>query len=531
MRGDTPYILSIGGLMLLITAGSLVCAVAATWLSSLASTGMAKDIRARLFRQVEGFTLHEFDKYGTATLITRSTNDITQVQHVTIMMLRMLVMAPLMASGGIIMAASKDGPLTLTLAVAVPVIAVVILFIMKFAMPLYKSIQGKVDRLNLVLREGLTGIRVIRAFNRSAREEERFEEANADITRTNITVNRIMAFAMPAMMLIMNLTSVSILWFGVGRIDSGGMQMGNLIAFTQYAMQIMFSFLMMSMMFIMVPRAQAAAERIAEVLAERPGITDPAKPVTPAAHRGDVEFRDVCFAYHGAEEKAVQNISFHARGGETTAIIGSTGSGKSTLVKLIPRFYDVDCGQVLVDGVDVRAMAQAELRSRIGYVPQQAMLFTGTIDSNLRFGAPMASEAELAAAARVAQAAEFIAGMDGGFAHDIAQGGANVSGGQKQRLAIARALVRKPDIYIFDDSFSALDFKTDARLRAALKDQVKGATVIIVAQRVGTVMDADRIIVLDDGKIVGMGKHALLLESCPVYREIAVSQLSEEVSA
>ncbi len=528
MKGDTNYIMGIGGLMLLITASSLLCAVLSTWLTSVAATGFGRKVRSKLFGHVENFTLHEFDKFGTATLITRSTNDVTQVQNVTVMILRMMVMAPMMAIGGIVMAASKDGPLTLTLAVAVPVLVVAIVLVVGRAMPLFKSIQKKVDRLNLVLRESLTGIRVIRAFNRVSHEESRFDAANSDITTTYIKVNRIMAFMMPVMMLIMNLTSVSILWFGIARIDTGGMQMGNLIAFTQYAMQIMFSFLMMSMMFIMVPRAQAAAERINEVLIIVPEINDPAEPQIPASPSGDVEFRNVSFSYHGAEEPALKAVSFHARAGEVTAIIGSTGSGKSSLVKLIPRFYDVDSGQVLVDGLDVRQMSQEKLRSRIGYVPQQAVLFAGSISDNLRFGAPEASEAQLVEAAEVAQAAGFIDEMEGRYDYTITQGGSNVSGGQKQRLSIARALTRQAGIYIFDDTFSALDFKTDATLRAALKSRVKGATVLIVAQRIGTVMDADRIIVLDDGKVVGMGRHRQLLDSCPVYREIAASQLSEE---
>ncbi len=528
MHGDTAYILRTGGTMLLIAAGGVLCAVAASFLSSRAAVGFGTILRKKVFAKVESFTLHEFDKIGTATLITRTTNDITQVQNVTMMILRMMVMAPMMAIGGVIMAYSEDKSLTVVLAVAIPVLVAVIVFLAKKGMPLFKLMQVKIDKMNLVLRENLTGIRVVRAFNRVAHERTRFEAANADLTQNYIKVNRIMAFLMPSMMLIMNLTSLSILWFGIIRIDNGGMQMGALIAFIQYAMQIMFSMLMLSMMFIMVPRAQAAAERINEVLETEPEIIDPEKPKAVTDARGDVEFRNVTFSYHGAEQPALKNISFHVRRGEVTAIIGSTGAGKSTLMKLIPRFYDVEEGSVLVDGVDVRELSQEDLRSRIGYVPQKAILFSGSIADNIRFGKEDASREELERAADIAQATEFISGMDGTYDHAIAQGGMNVSGGQKQRLAIARALARRPEIYLFDDSFSALDFKTDANLRAALKNEIQDATVLIVAQRVGTVMDADRIIVLDEGRIVGMGTHRELLSSCPIYREIAISQLSEE---
>ena len=528
MNGDTAYILRIGGLMLLVAAGSLLAAAVSSYLSARAATLFGRDLRRAIFARVEGFSLDEFDRLGTATLITRTTNDVTQVQNVTVMILRMVVMAPIMAAGGIVMAYQKDRPLTLTLAVAVPVLAAAVTLLASKAMPWFRVMQAKIDRLNLVLREGLTGIRVIRAFNRGPREEARFDEANRDITDTFIKVNRMMAFMMPTVMVIMNLTSISILWFGVRRIDAGGMQMGSLMAFTQYAMQIMFSFVMMSIMFIMVPRAQAAADRISEVLATEPSIVDPADPLVPAESSGEVEFRDVSFSYHGAERPALQGVSFVARRGEVTAVVGSTGSGKSTLAKLVPRFYDVDAGEVLVDGIDVRRMRQDELRRRIGYVPQKALLFSGTVAENIGFGLDSYEEGELREAAEIAQAADFVEGFDGKYSHRIAQGGADVSGGQKQRLSIARALARKPGIYIFDDTFSALDFKTDAKLRAALKRRVEGATVLLVAQRIGTVMDADRIVVLDDGRVAGVGRHAELLATCPVYREIAASQLSEE---
>jgi len=528
MSGDTNFILRIGGFMLLITSLSMVCAFGSSWLSSVSATSFGASLRSMIFRKIEGFTLHEFDKYGTATLITRTTNDITQVQMVTMMILRMMVMAPMMAIGGVFMAFSKDGPLTLTLAVAIPILTIVITILASIAMPLFKSIQEKLDKLNLVLRESLTGIRVIRAFNRTAREEERFNNANEDLTKTYINVNRIMAFMMPSMMLIMNLTSVSILYFGIIRIDAGNMEMGSLIAFTQYAMQIMFSFLMMSMMFIMVPRAQAASERILEILNEKAEIQDPVVPVKSTGLEGVLEFKNVSFKYHGAEQYALKDISFKTEKGEFIAIIGSTGSGKSTLSKLIPRFYDVESGSILIDNVDVKQMMQKDLRSKIAYVPQKSVLFKGSIATNVRFGNENASDSEIRDASEIAQAADFIAEMEGSYEHEISQGGTNVSGGQKQRLSIARALARKSEFYIFDDSFSALDFKTDAKLRASLRTRVKGATVLLIAQRVGTVMDADKIIVLDNGNLVGIGKHNELLKTCPIYKEIAASQLSLE---
>ncbi|MDQ3927966.1 MAG: ABC transporter ATP-binding protein/permease, partial [Chloroflexota bacterium] len=403
-----------------------------------------------------------------------------------------------------------------------------ILFIAIKGVPLFRAMQVKLDRVNLVLRENLTGIRVIRAFNREQYERDRFDDANRDLTDTAIKVNRLMAFLMPVVMILMNLTSVAIIWFGGLRISSGEMQVGSLIAFLQYAMQIMFSVLMLSFLLVMVPRAQASAVRINEVLDMRAEIHDPANPTSPTAQRGSVEFRDVTFSYPGAEAPAISNISFSAQPGEVVAIIGGTGSGKSTLLNLVPRFYDVDSGSVLVDGVDVREMEQATLRERIGLVPQQAVLFSGTISDNIRFGKEDASSEEIRSAAETAQAMEFISTMNDGFDSTISQGGTNVSGGQKQRLAIARALIRRPEIYLFDDSFSALDFKTDAKLRAALRKVTRDSTVIIVAQRVSTVLDADKILVLDEGRIVGSGRHKELLKTSEVYREIVASQLSEE---
>ncbi|MFL0245676.1 ABC transporter ATP-binding protein [Candidatus Clostridium stratigraminis] len=528
MQGDTNKIFHIGGVMLLVALGGVICSVIASLLSSRSASGLGEIIRNKVFRKVESFSLHEFDKFGTATLITRTTNDITQIQMVTIMIMRMMISAPIMCIGGIIMALRKDGSLTWVLGVSIPVLILVVGIIASQMIPLFKKVQVKVDRINLVLREKLTGIRVIRAFNTIGKEANRFNEANVDLTENYIKVNRIMSFMMPSIMLIMNFTSLAILWFGGKRISEGTLDLGALSAFTQYAMQIMMSMLMLSMMYIMVPRAQAAAARINEVLDTVPDITDSEEIKDKFEGRGYVEFKDVTFNYQGAEEPALRNISFTAKPNEVTAIIGSTGSGKSTLINLIPRFYDIQSGNILVDGVDVREISQEELRKKIGFVPQKAVLFSGTIADNIRFGNDNASDEEVRHAAEVAQAADFIENMDGGYGHEIAQGGSNVSGGQKQRLSIARALVRKPEIYIFDDSFSALDFKTDAKLRAALKKETLDSTVIIVAQRVGTVMDADRIIVLDEGSVVGIGTHKELLEKCDVYREIVSSQLSEE---
>jgi len=528
VNNDLNYILKIGGLMLLISAGGVLCSVISGFLASRTAVALGMIIRSKIFAKVESFSLDEFDKLGTATLITRTTNDVTQVQQVTVMMFSIMLLAPLTGIGGIIMALNEDKPLTWIFVVVIPLLTVIIGLVLKKGLPLFKLMQVKLDKLNLVLREGLTGIRVIRAFNRIEKEKERFGLANYDLMDNSVKVNIIMAVLMPIMMLIMNLTTVAIFWFGSMRIDSGSMEVGSLMAFIQYGMQILFSFLMVAMMFIMIPRGQASAVRINEVLEMEPEIVDLENTSFANKQSGYVEFRDVTFSYPGAEQPALSNITFNASPGEITAIIGGTGSGKSTLVNLIPRFYDVHSGSVLVNGVDVREIAQEHLRSKIGYVPQKNVLFSGTIAGNIKYGNDSATMQQIKHAADVAQATDFINGMDKGFDHFIAQGGTNVSGGQKQRLSIARALVRSPEIYIFDDSFSALDFKTDARLRAALKKETKEATVIIIAQRVATVMDADRIIVLDEGNISGIGTHKELLASCKVYHEIVSSQLSEE---
>lgn len=528
VKGDTNYIIRTGGIMLAVAFGGMLCIVLSNYLSSRVGVGFARNLREKVFNQVEGYSLNEFDKLGTATLITRTTNDVTQMQMVLILMMRMVLSAPMMCIGGIIMALSKNKKLTLIFIVVIPIIAFFIYIAAKKGVPLFKSMQLKLDKLNLVLRENLTGIRVIRAFNRIGHERKRFNDANLDLTSTAIRVNRLMAALMPLMMLIMNFTTVAILWFGGKLIDTGGMQVGDLMAFTQYAMQIMISLVMLSMMFVLIPRAEASAVRINEVIETSSDIKDNEKPARADSERGYIEFNDVTFSYPGAEQPALSNISFSSKPGEITAIIGSTGSGKSTLISLILRFYDIGSGSIKVDGVDIRDMTQEELRAKIGYVPQKTVLFSGTVSDNIRYGKEDASDEEIKHAADVAQATEFISDMKEGFASEISQGGTNVSGGQKQRLSIARALVRKPEIYVFDDSFSALDFKTDSKLRAALKNEIADSTVIIVAQRISTVMNSDRIVVLDEGRIAGIGKHRELLETCGVYREIAYSQLSKE---
>ncbi len=528
MHGDIDRILQIGGVMLLVAAGGVACAVLASFLSSRTAMGLGKNLRDEVFRKIVGYSVHEFEQMGTATLITRTTNDVQHIQMATIMMMRMMISAPLMAAGGLILALQVNRRLTGVLAVALPVLGLAVILIASRVMPLFRLVQVKIDRVNLVLREKLSGIRVIRAFNTVKYEAKRFEDANVDLTDNFIKVNRIMAGLMPAIMLIMNITSLAVLWFGGFLISYGQMDLGALAAFTQYTMMIMMSTLMLAMMFIMVPRAQAAAQRINEVIAIVPEMTGAREKKDDLAVKGLLEFKNVTFAYQGAEKPVLKEISFSAYPGEVTAIIGSTGSGKSTLINLIPRFYDVGSGSILLDGIDLREIPRENLRARIGLVPQKAVLFAGTIADNIRFGKEQATEEEISYAAGVAQATGFIASLAAGFDHLIAPGGANLSGGQKQRLAIARALVKKPAVYIFDDSFSALDFKTDARLRAALKKEIAKTTVIIVAQRVTTALHADRIIVLDEGKVAGQGTHQELFRACEVYREIVLSQLSEE---
>ncbi|GER66301.1 ABC transporter ATP-binding protein [Weizmannia acidilactici] len=529
VNGDVSYIWKIGGYMLAVAAAGMLCSIGASFFTAKSATGFGRVLRSKVFSHVETFFQEEINQIGTASLITRTTNDIFQVQQVLTIMLRMMVMAPLMCIGGIIMALTRDVKLSGVLAVAIPVIAIVILFVQSKAIPLFQLMQKKLDALNRVMRENLTGIRVIRAFSRTDFEKERFDHANVDLTNTAIRVNKIMAVMMPMMMLILNFSTIAIVWFGGHRIDSGAMEVGDLMAFIQYAMQIMFSFIMLSVMFIMIPRASVSAGRIREVLDLNTKIIDPKEPKQANENLSrTIVFDNVAFRYENAEQPVLSNISFQAGPGEVTAIIGGTGSGKSTLLNLIPRFYDVTEGRILIDGTDIREMKQEDLRKKIGFVPQKAVLFSGTIAENIRYGNQQATDAEVEHAAEVAQAASFIKEMPDGFQSVISQGGTNVSGGQKQRLSIARALVRKAEFYLFDDSFSALDFKTDAALRRALKKETGESCVLIVAQRVSTVMDADRIIVLDEGKIAGIGTHRELLETCGVYREIVSSQLAEE---
>jgi ATP-binding cassette subfamily B multidrug efflux pump len=533
VKGDQRAILQTGGLMLLMSIVATLCAIAGSYYSSKVATGFGRILRGAIFARVEHFSIHQFDRFSSASLVTRTTNDTTQVQQMLIMMLTMVITAPMMAIGGVILALSQDTQLAWVLIAVMPVMALVFGLIMRGAIPLSQAMQAKIDRLNLVLGEGLSGVRVIRAFDRGAHQRKRFDHANLDLTNTAIAVNRLIAFLMPALIMMLNLTSIAIIWFGSHRIDQGTMQVGAMIASLQYAMQILFAVFMVTAMFVMLPRASASAARINEVLDVAPEIVDPARPIQPqlATKRGQVEFQNVTFQYPGAEEPALTGVSFTAHPGEVTAIIGGTGSGKSTLAGLIPRFYDVNQGRVLVDGVDVREMTQADLRARIGFVPQKAALFTGTVAANIRYGREEASDEEVHYAATVAQAIEFVEAMPEKFASPISQGGINLSGGQKQRLAIARAIVRKPDVYVFDDSFSAVDFATDAKLRAALKGETANATVFVVAQRIGTVINADRIVVLDNGRVVGIGTHAELLEKNEVYREIVASQVSlEEVA-
>jgi len=526
-KGDTDYIIRTGGVMLGATVVLGIASIIAVYWGAKTAMAFGRDVRGAIFRSVETFSQVEVNHFGPASLITRNTNDVQQVQMVVLMGVTVMATAPIMMVGGLIMALRQDVPLTGLLFVIVPIMAAIIGLLVRRAMPLFREMQLKIDRINEVMREKLAGIRVIRAFVRTDYEERRFEGANRDLFATALSVNRLFAVMMPTLMAIMNLTTVAVLWFGALRVDSGDMPIGNLTAFLQYIIQVLFAIMMATFMFVMVPRAAVSSDRISEVLRTEPSIHDPVDPVSPP-RTGRVEFRDVEFRYPGAEDPVLRGISFTAGPGETTAIVGSTGTGKSTLINLLPRFYDVTGGAVLVDGVDVRAMDRADLWSRIGLVPQRAFLFGGTIASNLRYGDETASEEDLWRALEIAQGREFVEEMPERLEAPVAQGGTNVSGGQRQRLAIARALVKRPDIYVFDDTFSALDFRTDARLRAALHRDLASATVIIVAQRVGTILRADRIVVLEDGAVAGIGTHDELLASCATYREIVFSQLSEE---
>ncbi|MBL8097498.1 MAG: ABC transporter ATP-binding protein [Anaerolineales bacterium] len=531
-RVQNDYIVGMGGWMLGLTLLSAACTIAVGYLSALTAAGMARDIRRDVFKKVEGFSNAEFDSFSTASLITRSTNDVTQIQMVVVMTMRMVFYAPLMGIGGVIRVMERDSSMWWLIAVAVLVLVSLIATVFVVALPKFRMTQTLIDRLNLVARENLAGMLVVRAFAMEPFEEKRFDKANLDLTAVSLFVNRVMVIMMPLMMLIMNGLSLAVIWVGAHQVAEANMQVGDMMAFLQYAMQIVMSFLMLSMMFIILPRASVSADRIADVLAVEPAIRDPQKPERfLKVFAGLVEFRNVSFRYPEADEDVLHDINFTAHPGQTTALIGATGAGKSTVVNLIPRFYDVTAGAILVDGIDIREVTQHDLRDMIGYVPQKSVLFSGTIESNLRYADAGASGEKLALATQIAQATEFVESNPEGMAAAIAQGGQNVSGGQKQRLSIARALVKQPPIYIFDDSFSALDLKTDAALRRALHEHTQNSTLLIVTQRVSTIMNAEQILVLDEGRIVGRGTHPELLNSCEIYREIALSQLAQEALA
>ncbi len=526
---DMDYIKSVGTKMIIVALVITLVTIIASYLSSKISMGYGKVLRQKIFEKVTTFSQGDINKFGTPSLITRTTNDVTQVQNAVVMVLRMMIMVPVMCIGSIFMALSKDKALTWILAVSVPVLFGVLAIVMKKATPLFKSLQVKLDKLNQIMREQLSGVKVIRAFDKDEYEKERFEKTNKDNIDTAIKVNRIISILMPTVNIIMNFTTVAIVWFGAKRIDMGNMQIGDMMAFIQYAMHVLFSFVMATVMFVLLPRAIASADRIKEVLDVVPKIKDKEDTTKNENHEGIVEFKNVSFKYPDSEgELALENVSFKTHPGKVTAIIGATGSSKTTILNLISRYYDVTTGEIVVDGTNVKDYSLSDLRNKIGYVPQKAFLFSGTIKDNILYGKEDATEEEILHALDVAQATEFINNLENGIMAHVAQGGNNFSGGQKQRLAIARAIVRKPEIYIFDDSFSALDFKTDSNLREALKKETDNATFIIVAQRVSTIMDADQIIVLDEGKVKGIGKHKELLENCEVYKEIVYSQLSQE---
>ncbi len=526
---NTDEIYRNGGLMLLVTLGGAMCAVVVGYLASRIATGFARDIRGKVFIKVEQFSIAEFNKFSTASLITRSTNDIQQIQMVLIMVFRLVLMAPFMAIGAMQKAYLTAPSMSWIIGLATLLLLGMITVLFMFVMPKFKLVQELVDKLNLIVRENLTGLRVVRAFNNEDKEKALFQKTNKDLTETNLYVNRLMMVLQPAMTLILNLSVIAVVWFAVPLINIGSMQVGNMLAFMQYTIQVIMSFLMISIVFIMVPRASVSGKRVAEVLETKPLIKDTEKFVdlNPEG-KGRIEFCDVTFSYPDADLPVLTGINFCAEPGEVTAFIGSTGSGKTTIVNLIMRFYDVSAGQILIDGIDVRDLRLRDLYSQIGYVPQKGVLFSGTVESNIKYGNQEAKKAEIVKAARVAQAEEFINIHDNNYESEIAQGGANVSGGQKQRLSIARAIAVDPKVYIFDDSFSALDYKTDAQLRKALKNETKDKTVLIVGQRISTIMNVDKIIVLDNGKIVGQGTHKELLENNQIYSEIADSQLSDK---
>ncbi|MEU6342732.1 ABC transporter ATP-binding protein [Streptomyces sp. NPDC046977] len=534
VKGDTGYILQLGGIMVAVTLAQLACSVGATFFGARTSMAVGRDIRASVFDRVQRFSAREVGQFGAPSLITRSTNDVQQVQMLVLMTFTLMVTAPIMCFGGIVMALGQDVPLSSLLLAVVPVLAVLIVLLVRKLRPLFRGMQQRLDTVNRVLREQISGIRVIRAFNKDEFEQQRFGKANDELTDVSLRAGRMMTLMFPIAMAVVNLTSVAVLWFGAHRIDSGGMQIGALTAFISYLMQILMSIMMATFMVMMVPRAEVCAERIEDVLGTETSVVPPAQPVRLPVRRGELELRAADFKYPGAEAEVLHAIGLIARPGETTAVIGSTGSGKSTLLGLVPRLFDATGGQVLIDGVDVRELDPVDLAETVALVPQKPYLFSGTVASNLRYGNPEATDEELWQALETAQAREFVERLseDGsGLDAPIAQGGTNVSGGQRQRLAIARALVRKPRIYLFDDSFSALDYATDAALRRALARQTAQATVVIVAQRVSTIRDADRIVVLDEGRVVGTGTHRELMDGNPTYREIVLSQLTEKEAA
>ena len=529
IKQDMPAIWHNGLAMILVTAAGGLCSIIIGFLASRIATGVAQKLRMELFERVESFALADFNKFSTASLITRSTNDIQQIQMTSILLLRMALLAPIMAVGGLQKAIHNAPDLSWIIALAVSVLLVVIAVLFVIAVPRFKKLQTLVDKLNLVTRENLVGLKVIRAFHNEKIEQKKFQQANTELNKMNLFVNRLMMLLDPIMTLVMNFSSVAIVWFGAHLISSGNLQIGNMMAFLEYAMQVIISFLLLSMVFIMVPRAAVSVKRVGEVLDTLPSIVDPPSPQQlPHDATGKIEFKDVTFTYPDADLPVLSNINFTAEPGQTTAFIGSTGSGKSTLINLIPRFYDVSAGQILLDGVDIRQLKLEELYDQIGYVPQKGVLFSGTIASNIKYDNAKASQKLVEKSAKIAQATEFISELKNGYKNEIAQGGGNVSGGQRQRLSIARAIAVNPNVYIFDDSFSALDFKTEAKLRLALAKETKHKTVLIVGQRINTIMNADKIIVLDEGKIVGQGTHQELMKNCQVYQEIAASQLSED---
>ncbi len=529
IKQDMPAIWHNGLAMIVVTAAGGLCSIVIGFLAARIATGMAQKLRTELFERVESFALADFNKFSTASLITRSTNDIQQIQMTSILLLRLALMAPIMAIGGLQKAIHNAPNLSWIIALAVSVLLVVIAVLFVIAVPRFKKLQTLVDKLNLVTRENLVGLKVIRAFHNEKIEQKKFQQANTELNKMNLFVNRLMMLLDPIMTLVMNFSSVAIVWFGAHLISSGNLQIGNMMAFLEYAMQVIISFLLLSMVFIMVPRAAVSVKRVGEVLDTLPSIVDPSLPQRlPNDAMGKIEFKDVTFTYPDADLPVLSSINFTAEPGQTTAFIGSTGSGKSTLINLIPRFYDVSAGQILLDGVDIRQLKLEELYDQIGYVPQKGVLFSGTIASNIKYGNAKASQKLVEKSAKIAQATEFIGELKNGYKNGIAQGGSNVSGGQRQRLSIARAIAVEPNVYIFDDSFSALDFKTDAKLRSALAKETKHKTMLIVGQRINTIMNADKIIVLDEGKIVGQGTHQELMKNCQVYQEIAASQLSED---